>query len=272
MDRISQVETKAAALLERAAEYLQRPWSCGSADLRFGVDLGTATIVLCAVDVRGEPVYWDFLPERAVRDGVVVDFRRAADAVAELRSRAEAALGTPVESAVAAHPPGVPASDCQACRYVVEQAGIECRALTDEVSAAQALLGVDDGVIVDVGGGSTGVGRVRGGRLVSLSDRPGGGHHLDLILAGALNVSIEEAERRKRLDGLQYLNILRPGIERVAASIRQQCGDTGPHTVHLAGGALMLPGAAQVIEQYLGWPTVAYPHAHLITPFGIACS
>lgn len=273
MDRADRhVASAAVTFLERAAGCLQRPRAGWNGNLRFGVDLGTATIVLCAVDADGEPVYWDFLPEKAVRDGVVVEFQRAAEAVAKLKRGAEAALERTVDSAAAAHPPGVPASDCQACRYVVEQAGIECRALIDEVSAAQALLNIDDGVIVDVGGGSTGVGRLRAGRLVSLSDRPGGGHHLDLILAGALRVSIEDAERRKRLEGAQYLNILRPGIERVAASIRQQCGETGPHAVHLAGGALMLPGAAQVMERYLGWPAVAYPHANLITPFGIARS
>ncbi|MBM3508324.1 MAG: ethanolamine utilization protein EutJ [Alphaproteobacteria bacterium] len=271
MDRAPDIAGRAAGLLERAAERLRNP-APQREGLRFGVDLGTATIVLCVVDGEGEPVYWDFLPERAVRDGVVVDFRRAAQAVAQLRRRCEAALGVALESAAAAYPPGVPLADCQACRYVLEQAGIECRTLADEVSAAQALLGVSEGLIVDVGGGSTGVGRVRAGKLVSVSDRPGGGYHLDLILAGALGVSIEEAERCKRLEGHAHLNILRPGVERVAASIRQQSGDAGPHAVHLAGGALMLPGAAQVIEQYLGWPAVAYPQAHLVTPFGIALS
>lgn len=272
MDRARQDGTGTAALLERAATRLASPREGAAGELRFGVDLGTATIVLCAVDSAGEPVYWDYLPERAVRDGVVVDFRRAAEAVAELKQRAETALGVPVESAAAAHPPGVPASDCRACRFVLEQARIECRELTDEVSAAMALLGVSDGVIVDVGGGSTGVGVLEAGKLVSLSDRPGGGHHLDLILAGALGISIEEAERRKRTEGAAHLNILRPGIERVAESIRQQCGDRKQRTVHLAGGALMIPGAAQVIEHYLGWPAVSYPHAQLITPFGIALS
>lgn len=271
MDRARHVENAAAAFLERAAQRLNAPVAQGDGRLRFGVDLGTATIVLSAVNDAGEPAYWNFLPERAVRDGVVVDFSRAAEAVAELKRRAESALGTPVASAAAAHPPGVPASDCRACRFVLERAGIDCRMLTDEVSAATRLLGIDDGVVVDVGGGSTGVGVLRGGELVRLSDRPGGGHHLDLILAGALRVPIEEAERRKRLEGASHLHVLRPGIERVAQSIRQQCGD-GPHTVHLAGGALMIPGAAQIIEQYLGWPAVGYPHAHLITPFGIALS
>jgi ethanolamine utilization protein EutJ len=265
-------EVSAAAFLLRAAQRMQLPLEEAVGALRFGIDLGTATIVLCAVDARGEPVYWDCVATGVVRDGVVVDFHGAVRAVAELKQRAQNALGLTVEAAATAHPPGVPLSDCQACRYVLEQAQVECRLLIDEVSAAQELLQVRDGIIVDVGGGSTGVGVFRDGRLAALSDRPGGGHHLDLILAGALRIPVPEAEARKRLGGGEHLNILRPGVERIADSIRRQTGSTEPLTVHLAGGALLLPGADQVVAQYLGWPVVAYPHAHLITPFGIALS
>ncbi|TMD01422.1 MAG: ethanolamine utilization protein EutJ, partial [Chloroflexi bacterium] len=37
-----------------------------------------------------------------------------------------------------------------------------------------------------------------------------------------------------------------------------------------AGGALMLPGAAEIIASYLERPVLAYEHALLITPLGIA--
>lgn len=261
---------RAAEFLERAALRRDAPLEGWTPPLRFGIDLGTATIVLCALDAAGAPVYWDARSVAAVRDGVVVDFQAAVQAVRELARQAGQRLGVQVEQAGTAHPPGVPAADCQACRYVLEQADVACRLLTDEVSAAQALLGVSDGVVVDVGGGSTGVGVFRGGRLVQVSDRPGAGHHLDLILAGALRISIEEAEARKRLDGKAYLNILRAGIERIAESVRLQSREHAGLPVHLAGGALLIPGAAAIVERYLGGPVVAYPHAHLITPFGIA--
>ena len=129
-----------------------------------------------------------------------------------------------------------------------------------------------DGAVIDVGGGSTGVGVLRAGKLVSLSDQAGGGHQLDLILAGALKLSVEDAEVRKREHGADVASLLRPGIERIAESIRRQCGGTPPGTVHLAGGALRLPHADTVIARYLGWPVRAYDHAELITPFGIAVS
>jgi ethanolamine utilization protein EutJ len=238
--------------------------------LRFGVDLGTATLVITAVDAQGRAVYWDFLRARVVRDGVVVDFQGAVDGVRVLKARAEAALGVSVLEAATAHPPAVPISECRACGYVLQQAGIECRALIDEVSAANAVLGVRDGAVVDVGGGSTGVGVFRDGQLTSLSDRAGGGHHLDLILAGALKLPIEDAEAHKREHGDQVVHILRPGLERVAESIRRQCAGADPGVVHLAGGALQLPGADDIIASYLGWPVQGYGHAQLITPFGIA--
>jgi ethanolamine utilization protein EutJ len=254
----------AAGTLRRPAEHRQ--------GLRFGVDLGTATIVLCAVDGARRPVYWDFVRTQVVRDGVVVDFQGAVQAVRELKLRAESALGGEVDEAATAHPPAVPASDCRACSFVLQQAGIECRRLVDEVSAANALLGVRDGAVVDVGGGSTGVGVFRQGKMVSLSDRAGGGHQLDLILAGALRIPIDEAERRKRESGAEAMRILLPGIERIAASIARQCRGACPGVVHLAGGALQLPGADAVIARYLGWTVHSYGHAELITPFGIAVS
>lgn len=268
-------EASAHARVERflaaAAERLRKPPSSHGA-LRFGVDLGTATIVLTAIDEAMQPVYWDFVRTQVVRDGVVVDFQGAVRAVRELRHRAEAALGTPVAEAATAHPPAVPLSDCRACSYVLQQAGIECRSLVDEVSAANALLQVRDGAVVDVGGGSTGVGVFRKGAMVSLTDRAGGGHQLDLILAGALHIPIEDAEVRKREHGADAMQILRPGIERIAASIGKQCDGEAPVVVHLAGGALQLPGAAEVIAEYLGWKVRGWAHAELITPFGIAMS
>lgn len=259
------------AFLAAAARRLRQP---GEADgrLRFGIDLGTATIVLTAIDEAWRPVYWDFVRAQAVRDGVVVDFHAAVQIVRGLKARAEAALGVEVGDAATAHPPAVPQSDCRACAFVLQQAGIDCRALVDEVTAANGVLGVRDGAVVDVGGGSTGVGLFRDGALASLTDRAGGGHQLDLILAGALRLSVEDAEARKRERGGGVLQILRPGIERIAESIARQCGRRSPGTVHLAGGALQLPGAAEIIESYLGWPVRAYAHAELITPFGIAAS
>lgn len=260
------------AFLAAAVSRLRAPAEQRDGGLRFGIDLGTATIVLTAIDESGTPIYWDFARERVVRDGVVVDFQGAVRAVAQLKRAAETALGRSIDEAATAHPPAVPLSDCRACAYVLQQAGIDCRSLVDEVSAANAVLAVRDGAVIDVGGGSTGVGVFSGGALCAVSDRAGGGHHLDLILAGALRIPVEQAEARKREQGADVLVILRPGVERIAESIRRQCANVCPGIIHLAGGALRIPGADAVIEQYLGWRLSSYPHAELITPFGIARS
>jgi len=259
------------AFLEEAAERLRSPAEPHGA-LSFGVDLGTATIVVTAIDEARRPIYWDFLPCEAVRDGVVVQFAEAVAAVRTLAAGAAKALGVVFASAATAFPPGVAEAEARACRYVLENAGVTCRGLVDEVSAAQALLQIDEGAIVDVGGGSTGVGVVEGGRLVSLTDAPGGGHHLDLILAGALRISIEDAERRKRSGEPGLASILRPGIERIAHSIGKQIGARKTKTVYLVGGAVRVAEAPEVVGRYLGLRAIGYPHSELVTPFGIAMS
>lgn len=256
--------------LALAASRLCQPAKERKGALRFGIDLGTATIVLTAIDETGAPVYWNFVRESVVRDGVVVNFQGAVRAVGQLKQMAEAALGQTIDEAATAHPPAVPLSDCRACAYVLQQAGIECRNLMDEVTAANAVLAVQNGAVIDVGGGSTGVGVFADGELRTLSDRAGGGHHLDLILAGALRIPVEEAEVHKREQGAGVLAVLRPGIERIAASIQLQCANVCPGMVHLAGGALQISGAETIIENYLGWKVRNYQHAELITPFGIA--
>lgn len=261
-----------ADFLERAAASATGPATNPGQPLQCGVDLGTATIVLAVVDADGEPVYCDSVPSSAVRDGVVVDFHDAAESVARLRERAETVLGRRLEEAATAYPPGVGATESRACQFVLERAGLECRDLIDEVSAANMLLGLREGIVVDVGGGSTGVGIIRGGLLIDVGDLPGGGHHLNLILAGALGVTVEEAERLKREDGAAYLHVLRPGLERVATNIERLSRGAKDLPVHLVGGALMIGGAGQVIAHYLERPVVEYPHALLITPFGIARS
>ncbi|MGE3289409.1 MAG: ethanolamine utilization protein EutJ [Pseudonocardia sp.] len=244
-------------------------------ELRVGVDLGTASCVLVVL-AGDEPVHVDSRPSGALRDGVVVDFARAIETVRSLREVAQAAVGAELPAAATAYPPCIPVPDARACTYVCESAGFTDVTLVDEVSAAQATLGVRDGVVVDVGGGSTGVGVFRDGCLERLDDRPGGGHHLDLVLAGALGLRLEDAEPYKRSHPDEVLPILVPGLERIAENVRaltasgSGAGDGSDLPLHLAGGALMIPGAGDVLARYLERPVVTYPHALLITPLGIA--
>lgn len=261
---------KVARTLEEAHQRIRCARTDYSGELRTGIDLGTATCVITVVDAAGAPVWIDFDRTAAIRDGVVVDFAAAAAAVRELKASAEAELGVELATAATAFPPCIGEADSRACRFVLEGAGFDEVILVDEVSAANETLQVTDGVVVDVGGGSTGVGVFEVGRLSALDDRPGGGHHLDLILAGALGVTVEEAEERKRAGSDDHLAILRPGIERIGASIRDLTRGAEHLELHLAGGALMLAGADTTLSTYLGRSVRAYPHALLITPLGIA--
>lgn len=261
------------ALLQAAAERAGRPPEVTPAgELRVGVDLGTASCVLVVLDAEDRPVWVDSHPSGALRDGVVVDFARATDTVRRLKARAEEALTTELRTAATAYPPCIDVKDARACTYVCEAGGFDDVVLVDEVSAAQRTLEVTDGVVVDVGGGSTGVGVFRGGRLEALDDRAGGGHHLDLMLAGALGLTIEDAEVHKRERPGESLPFLVPGLQRIAESVRGMTADAADLPLHLAGGALMLPGAGDVLAKYLERPVMTYPHALLITPLGIARS
>jgi ethanolamine utilization protein EutJ len=239
--------------------------------LRVGVDLGTASCVLVVLD--GErPVWVGAQSSGALRDGVVVDFARATATVQRLREDAELALGVELHAAATAYPPYIPVADARACRFVCEGAGFAEVTLVDEVSAAQAALGVVDGVVVDVGGGSTGVGVFRDGALTRLDDRPGGGHHLDLVVAGALGIALEDAEPWKRANPREALPILVPGLQRIAENVRALTTGGEDLPLHLAGGALMVAGAGDVLAAYLERSVVTYPHALLVTPLGIARS
>ncbi|HEY3650665.1 MAG TPA: ethanolamine utilization protein EutJ [Streptosporangiaceae bacterium] len=257
-------------LLRRAHDRFRDRAPSWKGPLRTGIDLGTATCVITVVDQAGEPVWIDSHATAALREGVVVDFAAAGAAVRKLKGDAEAVLGEELPTAATAYPPCIGEADSRACRFVLESAGFEEVALIDEVSAANLTLGVDEGAVVDVGGGSTGVGVFRNGRLRALDDRAGGGHHLDLILAGALHVELAEAERIKRDTPAEIAGVLKPGVERIAESIRSLTAGWESLEVHLAGGALMLPGAAETISKYLSRPVRSYPHALLITPLGIA--
>src|SRR6478672_11963574 len=92
-----------------------------------------------------------------------------------------------------------------------------------------------DGVVVDVGGGSTGVGVFRDGELVALDDRAGGGHHLDLVLAGALGIALEDAEPYKRSHPAEAFGVLVPGLQRVAENVRALTVRAEHLPLHLAG-------------------------------------
>ena len=83
-------------------------------------------------------------------------------------------------------------------QYVAEGAGLEVTNILDEPSAANAIYQIEDGVVVDIGGGTTGLAILKEGKVVQIEDEPTGGTHLTLVLSGNYHVSFEEAEAIKQ--------------------------------------------------------------------------
>ena len=123
--------------LEEAAGLLRMPRLDRDAPFFFGIDLGTATIVITAVNAVGQPVYWDSVACEAVRDGVVVNFAGAVAAVQELKLAATAALGCEISSAATAFPPGVPSAEARAVIWLVATSK-----LTSNVKGTDTVLGL----------------------------------------------------------------------------------------------------------------------------------
>ena len=159
-----------------------------------GVDLGTAYIVVVVVNAEHKPVACALEFAQVVRDGLVVDYTGATRIVRKLVQELEQRLGRELELAAIAVPPGTGERECATHRHVVEGAGLTVTSILDEPTAANAVLGVENGVIVDIGGGTTGLSVLENGKVVYVADEPTGGTHLSLVLAGNYGISFEEAE------------------------------------------------------------------------------
>jgi ethanolamine utilization protein EutJ len=286
LPRQESVSLDPAAILARAANVLRRVGdpeppplpSAPQGPLRVGVDLGTAYLVLVVLDAQGNPLAGEYQFAQVVRDGLVVDYVGAVDLLTAMKVRVERRLGRELTHAASAYPPGVPRAEVQSTANVVEAAGMRCLDLIDEPSAANALLGLQQGAVVDVGGGTTGIAIIEDGKVVYIADEATGGTHFSLVIAGAHDISFEEAEAMK-LDPAQQqrlLPVVRPVIEKVAnitarhvAQYELQSGNA-VEQLTLVGGTSAFPGMAEVVQEYTGIPTRVPDHALFVTPVGIA--
>jgi ethanolamine utilization protein EutJ len=207
-----------------------------------------------------------------VRDGLVVDFVGAVELLRRLKRQVEAQLGAELTSAASAYPPGVPQAEVRATANVLYAAGLECTGLIDEPSAANHVLQLRDGAIVDVGGGTTGIAVIENGQVVYTADEATGGTHFTLVIAGAKHLSFEQAERVK-LDPAQQpllFPVVRPVMEKVATITARHIAGRRVERLYLVGGACAFPGMARVIEEVTGVPTCLPGNPLFVTPLGIA--
>lgn len=249
------------------------------AALKVGVDLGTAYTVIVALDEDDRPLAAAAEFADVVRDGVVTDFMGAIDLVRRLKRNVEDRTGLTLTAAHGAFPPGVPRAEVRAVEHVIEAAEMDCTGLVDEPTAANAVLGVSDGVVVDVGGGTTGIAIVQGGEVVATADEPTGGTHFTLVIAGANGIPFDAAERLKTDPAAQrrLFPVVRPVMEKVASIVaRHVSGSSGSASepqrpvIHLVGGAAAFPGFADVVSEYTGLRAVVPVSPLFVTPLGIA--
>lgn len=240
--------------------------------MRVGVDLGTAFVVLVVLDKDDQPLAGEYQFAQVARDGLVVDFVGAVDIVRAMKARVERRLGVELTHAATGYPPGVPQAEVRATANVVEAAGLACTGWVDEPTAANAVLGLRDGVVVDVGGGTTGVAIVQDGQVVHTADEATGGTHFSLVIAGAHDITFEAAEEMKLKPEEQprLLPVVRPVMEKVASIVARHIDGYPVESITLVGGSSAFYGMAGVIEEATGLPAWVPDHPHLVTPLGMA--
>ena len=240
--------------------------------LYVGVDLGTAYIVVVVVNGSGEPVACALEFAQVVRDGLVVDYVGATQSVRRLVGPLQERLGRELEDAAIAVPPGTGVRECATHRHVVEGAGLNVISILDEPTAANAVLNVENGVIVDIGGGTTGLSILEDGKVTYVADEPTGGTHLTLVLAGNYGVSFEEAEKIKKDPARQreVFTVVKPVIEKMASIINSHIRGRNVSDIYLVGGTCCLKDMEKIIAKETGKPVCKPSNPFLVTPLGIA--
>ncbi|GAB4580256.1 MAG: ethanolamine utilization protein EutJ [Anaerolineales bacterium] len=243
-----------------------------SGPLFVGADLGTAYVVLAVLDERRQPIAGEYQFAQVARDGLVVDFFGAVDILRGMKARLEKRLGRELTHAASGYPPGVPQAEVRATANVVEAAGMRCTGLIDEPSAANNVLCLQHGAIVDVGGGTTGIAVIENGQVIYTADEATGGTHFSLVIAGALGISFEEAERLKTNPSEQprLFPIVRPVMEKVGSIVNKHVRRFSISNLTLVGGTCAFPRMGQVIQEFTGLPTTVAEHPMFVTPLGIA--
>ncbi len=209
-----------------------------------GVDLGTAYTVLVVLDEQYQPIAGEYRFAQVTRDGLVVDFIGAVDLLRDMKSRVEKKLGFELGSAATGYPPGVPQAEVRATANVLYGAGLDCTGLIDEPTAANNVLQIQDGAIVDVGGGTTGIAIFKDGQVVYTADEPTGGTHFSLVIAGATGTTFEVAEEMKKdpKEQTRLFPVIRPVMEKVGTIINRHIAGHHVDRLYLVGGTCAYPG------------------------------
>ena len=240
-----------------------------------GVDLGTYKAITIIIDETGRPRAARMRRAEVVRSGMIVDYAGAQNIAREMIKEMRDASPLPIEQGATSYPPQTENANINATRYILEGVGLEVLNVLDEPTAANQILKLENGAIVDVGGGTTGIAVIKDGKIVFTDDEATGGVHLSLVVAGNYKISYEQAEEIKtdRQKNREILPIVRPVIEKIASIVDaclQPFDDlTG---VCLVGGTCELRGFAEIVQKTLSIKTFRPEFPQFTTPLGIALS
>jgi len=247
----------------------------GVSELFTGFDLGTSMVKAVVVDGTGYPRAALMKEAEVVKSGLVLDYSGALSIVREMVSEFRNYCPIGIEKAATSYPPKTEAANVEATKYILEGAELDVIQVLDEPTAANKVLGLKNGAIVDIGGGTTGISVIRDGKVVYTNDSPTGGVHLSLVIAGRMGVSYEQAEalKRDRRRAREVFAIVRPVIEKIASIVSSFLkGFEWIDKVYLVGGTCELEGIAEVMSEELG-VIIEKPYLpQIITPYGIALS
>lgn len=242
-------------------------------ELKIGVDLGTANIVVAVVDDHNRPIAGAMQGASVVRDGIVVDYLGASQIVKDLKAQLEEILGIDLTHAKAATaiPPGILKGNAKIIANVVDSADFLVTNVIDEPTAAATVLGIEDGAVVDVGGGTTGISIIKNGQVIFTADEATGGTHMSLVLAGFHHISFEEAEDLKKYEAQKKVfPIIKPVVEKMASIVNRFLVGFEVDVIYVVGGACLFDDFEKTFEHETGIKTIKPVEPLLVTPLGIA--
>ncbi|BCJ94973.1 ethanolamine utilization protein EutJ [Anaerocolumna cellulosilytica] len=259
------------AYMARVEESEQVIFKPVSSKLKVGLDLGTAYIVIVVLDEEDNPIACEKQAASVLKDGVVVDYLGALTIVKNLKAKLESRLGVELTSCAIAMPAGTESS-VRTHEYVAEGAGFIVTNVLDEPTAANSIYQIQDGVVVDIGGGTTGLAIFKDGNVISTEDEATGGTHVSLVLSGNYHISFEEAEKIKQdyKRHKEILPIVKAVIEKMATIIGKYVDKEQVDAIYLCGGTCCLTGIEEIIEKRVGIKTLKAKNPFLVTPTGIA--
>ena len=261
------------AILEFAELIRGKKANAYTGELKVGVDLGTANIVIAVVDENNRPIAGATQSASVVRDGIVVDYLGASQIVRKLKGEVEGILGIDLTYAKAATaiPPGILAGNTKIISNVVDSADFVVTNVVDEPTAAATVLGIQNGAVDDVGGGTTGISILKDGEVIFTADEATGGTHMSLVLAGFHHISFEEAEELKKNESQKKIfPIIKPVVQKMASIVNRFVVGYDVEVIYVVGGACVFDDFEKIFEDETGIKTIKPVEPLLVTPLGIA--